>query len=194
MRNAINSIAACAIKSPAKALIGFMICAQALATTLPEVQADIAQARLGGEGKLRVLGFEVYDARLWVGPDFNAERFVQHDFALEIAYLRNFDNVDIAKRSVKEMRRVAVVSDAQAQQWLQTMTEVFPDVKKGDRLTGIHRADGSARFLFNGKPLAQIDDKEFAPAFFAIWLSPKTSQPRLRERLFSLLAKPEAAK
>jgi Chalcone isomerase-like len=174
--------------------MALIMCAQALAVTLPEVQADIPQARLGGEGKLRVLGFEVYDARLWVAPDFHAERFAQHDFALEIAYLRDFDNFDIAKRSIKEMRRVAVVSDAQAQKWLQTMTEVFPDVKRGDRLTGIHRADGSARFLFNGKPLAQINDKEFAPAFFAIWLSPKTSEPRLRERLISLLAKPEAAK
>jgi Chalcone isomerase-like len=193
MHFATTSIAAIAIKSLAGAVFGLMLGVHALATT-PEVQADIPQARLGGEGKLRVLGFEVYNARLWVAPDFISERFAQHDFALEIAYLRDFDRVDIAKRSLKEMRRVAPVSDAQAQKWLQAMTDVFPDVKKGDRLTGVHRADGSARFFFNSKPLAQIDDKGFAQAFFAIWLSPQTSEPRLRQRLISLLAQPEASK
>ena len=189
MLNATISIAAYARNTLAIGLFALVFSSSLMASATPAayVEAAIEQVRLAGEGKLRVLGFEIYTARLWVGAGFKPEQFSAHGFALEINYLRNFDNVDIAKRSVKEMRRVATVSDAQAAAWLETMVDVFPDVKKGDRLTGIHLSDGSARFVMNGRVLKDIPDRDFSQAFFAIWLSEKSSEPRLRQQLFSQL-------
>jgi hypothetical protein len=37
--------------------------------------------------------------------------------------------------------------------------------------------------LLNGDPLGEIADPAFGPAFFAIWLHPETSAPKLRSAL-----------
>jgi Chalcone isomerase-like len=193
----MKSIAAYAMITPAMARFGVIFMLWSLlggvqaapaGTTMPappELQQSLPQARLAGSAKLRVLGFEVYWARLWVQPNFEQSRFAEHDFALELQYLRELKGADIAKRSLKEMQRVTNVSEAQAQSWLKAMQDIFPDVKQGDRLTGVHSAEGSARFVKNGQVLGEVKDAQFAQAFFAIWLSPQTSQPRLREQLLA---------
>ena len=53
----------------------------------------------------------------------------------------------------------------------------------GDRITGEHRPGVGARFYFNGRLRVVVDDANFSRAFFAIWLSPDTSEPRLRNAL-----------
>jgi hypothetical protein len=151
----------------------------------PELQQSLPQARLAGSAKLRVLGFEVYTARLWVQLNFEQNRFAEHDFALELQYLRELKGTDIAQRSLKEMQRVSTVNEAQAERWLKALKDIFPDVQRGDRITGVHDAKGTARFIKNGQLLGEVKDAQFAQAFFAIWLSPQTSQPGLREQLLA---------
>jgi hypothetical protein len=192
--SAIKKIAACAVLMSASSLFLSVSAAQTTPAAAPpaELQAELQDTRLSGAGKLKVWGFDVYNARLFVSKQFQPDNFARHDFALELTYLRDFDNIDIAQRSIKEMRRVATVSDAQAQTWLKAMTDVFPDVKRGDRLLGIHRADGTSKFILNGQPIGQVQDLAFTQAFFAIWLSPNTSQPKLRKYLLAH-AQPDAA-
>jgi hypothetical protein len=86
------------------------------------------------------------------------------------------------------MRRQSGVSDDKLALWKQKMLEVFPDVRKGDRLTGLNRPGTGAVFLLNGQPLATIADEEFARHFFGIWLSEQTSDTRLRKALTARLA------
>ena len=100
-------------------------------------------------------------------------------------YARALVGEQIASRSITEMKRVGSLSDAQAAQWLKSMTALFPDVKAGDRLTGVHTPGQSARFYFNGALRGEVADADFARLFFAIWLSPKTSEPKLRTQLLS---------
>ena len=40
-----------------------------------------------------------------------------------------------------------------------------------------------ARFFFNGRASGELAEAEFARLFFGIWLSPRTSEPALREQL-----------
>lgn len=145
----------------------------------------LPQAQLLGKTRLSVWGFKIYDAQLWVAPGFNAERYANQPLALELAYLRDFDAADIADRSLKEMRRSATISDAQAQQWRLDMQRVFPDVKVGDRIMGLHRPGVGASFWVNGKAGGEILDAEFSKLFFGIWLSPQTSEPAMRTALVS---------
>ena len=63
------------------------------------------------------------------------------------------------------------------------MNRVFPDVTDGDCLIGLATPGNATRFFVNGRATGTIDDPEFAPAFFGIWLSPATSEPRLRQQL-----------
>ena len=86
----------------------------------------------------------------------------------------------IASRSIDEMRRIGPLSDAQAAAWLAVMTRLFPDVQAGDRLTGVQQPGQTARFHFNGQFRGEGADADFARLFFGIWLSPKTSEPKMR--------------
>ena len=65
------------------------------------------------------------------------------------------------------------------------MRAVFPDVKAGDRITGIHQPGVGAVFLRNGRSLGSIADPAFAKIFFGIWLSEQTSEPAMRTALIS---------
>jgi len=81
------------------------------------------------------------------------------------------------------MRRQRDISDDEAGRWLAAMMQVFPDVKEGDRITGLHVPGLGARFAVNGAVRGDVRDLEFARLFFGIWLSEKTSEPALRRAL-----------
>jgi Chalcone isomerase-like len=159
------------------------VAAQSTTARPAEVGEKISDARSVGSTRLRVFGFQIYDARLWAQPGFDAQTYANSTFALEINYLRKFDNDAVAERSIQEMRKLGTMTDAQAAQWLAQMRGIFPDIAKGDRLVGIHQPGAGAVFTFNGKPVGQIKDPEFARLFFGIWLSPQTSEPQMRREL-----------
>ncbi len=148
-----------------------------------EVAGALPTARLLGSGTLRFFGLAVYEARLWAAPDFAPERYDAHTFALELRYARKLDGAAIAERSISEMRRVGTFDQNQAKAWLEQLTRALPDVKPGDRLTGVRGPDGANRFYSNGQPTASIADPEFGRLFFGIWLSNNTSEPALRREL-----------
>jgi hypothetical protein len=136
-----------------------------------------------GTARLKVWGFEVYDARLLAEPGFAAADYEKSAFALELNYLRAFKGGDIAERSIGEMRDIAPLGDEQATRWQKDMAALFPDVKRGDRITGVHLPGQAARFFLNERLLGEVRDAEFARRFFGIWLSSKTSQPAMRAKL-----------
>lgn len=133
--------------------------------------------------RLRVWGFEVYDARLWTPAGFRHNQYLQGPFALELQYLRRLEGTAIASRSIEEMRRIGAFSDAQAQNWLSAMQKIFPDVGKGDRITGIYWPGEGAEFWVNGQRVGMVKDVMFARLFFGIWLDERTSEPKMRAQL-----------
>ncbi len=165
-------------------LITAGVSAQTAPPVLPsDVAVNLPRAEFAGKGKLTFFGLEVYESSLWVAPNFKGLDFEKHNFALELHYLRNFTAADIAKRSLEEMQRIEQVPEQKAAQWTQTLSKVLPNVKKGDRLIGTHKPGTGLTFWLNGKNIGEIRDAEFSRQFFAIWLSPKTSEPKLRTAL-----------
>jgi hypothetical protein len=169
---------------------GLPLSAVHASTPEPTVQAALQGKNATDKVRLRVWGFEVYDAVLHTPPGFNAERFAEQRFGLELNYLRAFKGADIAERSIDEMRGVAEFTPEQADGWRKAMSELFPDVKRGDRITGVHVPGVGARFYFNDRLLGDVADETFSRTFFGIWLSPKTSQPRMRETLIGQVGSP----
>ena len=145
---------------------------------LPAVAAPdmLPGLRRWGSGDFRRYGFLVYHATLWAGEDPSVP-----PLALRLEYRRSIAGSAIVEASIAEMRRLGA-AEADLQRWGSAMAGVFPDVRNGDQLTGIHRAD-AALFMFNGSPQGEIADPEFARRFFAIWLDPQTSAPALRAAL-----------
>lgn len=147
--------------------------------------SGVPEAKLSGQSLFRYFGFAVYTARLWVPPQFKPAELTAQPFALELEYQRDFAGADIADRSLSEMKRVGGFSEAQGAQWLAAMKAAFPNIKKGERLTGLHLPGTGVRFFYNGQPLAEVKDTEFARRFFGIWLAPTTSEPALRSALLA---------
>ena len=146
-------------------------------------------AQRAGSARLRVFGFSVYDATLWVEPGFSAASFERYPLALTLTYLRDLNGTAIAERSLVEMARGATISPAQSQAWLAAMQATFPDVRSGDRLTGLHHPTRGADFWLNGQARPSVADPEFSRLFFGIWLSQATSEPEMRR---ALLPRPPA--
>jgi hypothetical protein len=143
--------------------------------------------KLQGSGTLRFFGLHVYDAKLWVPHSgFDATRYEAFPLALELTYARRLVGKQIAERSLQEMQGVTTVSGAQQQAWLEQMQRLFPDVRAGDRITGLYLPPASARFFLNGALRGEVKDAEFARAFFGIWLSSRSSEPQLRQALLGL--------
>jgi hypothetical protein len=167
-------------------LTACLLCQPIQAQQLPqELRPALPVAVLSGQARLTFWGLEVYEATLWTEPGLAEDDYERSRFALELAYLRNFKGADIAERSLVEMRRQGPMTQAQETAWGNQMRALFPDVKPGDRITGVHQPDTGAVFWSNGRLLGDVRDPLFAKRFFGIWLSAKTSEPRLRQALLA---------
>ncbi|MFM9878983.1 MAG: chalcone isomerase family protein [Burkholderiaceae bacterium] len=167
--------------------IGLLVAASlAWAQSQPdETKALLPQAQLSGTAKLTFWGFDVYNAELWVGPGFRRDQYEQHEFCLELSYLRAFSNAAIAERSIDEMRRHGNFTESQAQRWEKQLKSAYPSVKKGDRIVGVNLPGKGVVFFTNGKKTGEVLDPELARLFFGIWLAPTTSEPQLRKALLA---------
>jgi hypothetical protein len=133
-----------------------------------------------GSGELRRFGFLIYEAQLW-GDATNTTNPAQPPMALQLTYKREIAGKKIVEASVDQMRALGA-NQSQLDAWSVAMSRIFPDVKPGDQLIGIYRP-GSATFIYNNREIGEVRDPDFARMFFGIWLDPRTSEPKLREKL-----------
>ena len=158
--------------------------ALATADRAPPLPPDVARLAPGlkpqGGGLLTWFGVSVYDGWYWVDarewPD-------EGPYALDLHYHRDLVGAKIAQRSVEEIAKLAYGSAGERARWGARMAQLFPDVRRGDRLTGVSLDGGAVRFFHNGAPIGEIADPGFARAFFAIWLDPKSSRADFRDKL-----------
>jgi hypothetical protein len=136
--------------------------------------------KLTGSGEMRWFGLHLYDATLWSSGQTWSPR---QAFALDLSYAREIPGKRLVDSSITEMRRLGVKDEDKLARWAQSMSVVFPDVKKGDRIVGVNVPGKGAAFYHQGQPTGTIEDVEFADTFFAIWLDPRTREPTLRKAL-----------
>ncbi|MEO6566389.1 MAG: chalcone isomerase family protein [Casimicrobiaceae bacterium] len=165
----------------ALALLTATTLARAAAPPLPAPIMSLAPAmKAQGGGLMTFFGISVYDGWLWsTAPGWPPSG----PYALDLHYHRNLEGAKIAERSVEEITKLGLGTAADRTRWGASMTRVFPDVKPGDRLTGVDVGNGVVRYFYNGKAIGEIGDRGFAEAFFGIWLHPQTSRPDFRQKL-----------
>jgi hypothetical protein len=136
--------------------------------------------KVQGGGELTFFGISVYDGYYW-----SPTRGWSQDgpFVLDLHYRRALDGAKIAERSVSEIAKLGYGTLEQRARWGEAMRSMFPDVRSGDRLTGVNLPGGIVRYFHNGKSIGEIADPGFARAFFGIWLDPKTSDAGFRQML-----------
>lgn len=155
----------------------------ALAQALPQPVVQ-AHAALGlketGAGRFRWFGLHVYDARLFAP---SGKFSFAEPYALALRYARELQGSRIAEASSEEIARLGFGTESQRAAWDAQMRKIFPDVKAGNELVGLHLPGEGTRFFYDGKPVGEIADPEFARAFFSIWLDPRTKASDLRAAL-----------
>ena len=164
--------------------------AEAVRRAPARVEQALGGARLSGSAELRWWGLDIYRAWLWVGPEgLDPAHLTARPFALELRYARSLHGVDIADKSAELIAGLGLGSPAELRAWREHMRRVFPDVRAGDTLLGLYQPDtpkgARTRFLFNGRLVGTIEGRDFARAFFSIWLSPRSSEPDLRRALLA---------
>ena len=152
-----------------------------LASGLPI--SDLEGMQTVGEARMRVLFWDVYDARLLAPQGDYPDG---QPFALALTYLRELDGEKIAARSIEEMRKQGIGDEAALARWYERLRGIIPDVAERDEIVGLATADGSTRFYLDGEPIGRVDDADFTRAFFSIWLGEATSEPRLRDQLLGV--------
>jgi hypothetical protein len=141
--------------------------------------------RLVGQQRLTYWGFDVYDASLWASSAFVAEDWAKQLLVLELRYLRDFKGTDIAQRSIDEMQGQRPLSAVQQNTWSATLQGIIPNVRAGERITGIYAPDKGMQLLHQDRLLGELRDLDLAQRFMGIWLAPETSQRKLRQHLLA---------
>lgn len=147
-----------------------------------EWRKDLPEAKIAGSGEFTWWGLSIYTARLW----HNSSSFdVMQDFALEITYNKSISRARFVDASIDEMRRImgAKLTPSLEQQWRAHMEKSFVDVKPGDQLIGVKLRGKGCRFYNRERLISEIADEDFAQAFFAIWLDPRSRDQELRARI-----------
>lgn len=146
----------------------------------PAVRAEAPELALQGGGEMTFFGLAIYDGYYW-----SAERGFSfaRPFALDLTYRRAFAGRRIAERSIDEMENLGYGTDAQRKRWVEAMARIFPNVAKGDRLTGFYVPGAGVRYFHNGAPIGEIAEPGFARSFFGIWFDPNTSRADFRRHL-----------
>lgn len=149
-----------------------------------ELTPTINATKPYGSGSLTWLVFTAYDATLWTdAPQWS----MNAPFALTLRYRMSFSTEELVERTVEEMIKVSpsMPKDAVAR-YTAALNRAFPAVKDGDRITALHVPGQAVRFFHNGRLTEEMRDTTFADPFFGIWLSAKTSEPKLRAALLRL--------
>lgn len=166
-------------------LLASLFLMSGVAQAKPAELQGVVQAREPyGRSSLTWLFLKAYDVTLWTdAPTWSMDA----TFALSIQYNMSFSSEEIVERTLSEMKKVAPnLTDRQLAQFAKPLGQLMPAVKSGDRLSAVHIPGRPVQFFLNGKGTGQMEADGFAAPFFGIWLSPRSSEPGIREDLLRL--------
>jgi hypothetical protein len=147
-----------------------------------------------GEAQLSFLFFDIYQSTLLTptGGYQLSNDVSPHPLALSITYQRQISQQELLDATIEQWQKLGY-SRGETSLWYSTLQEVFPSVEEGHQLTYVTNGE-SGQFYSRqsdmdsagGQLIGQIDDESLNDAFLAIWLSPDTQYPKLRENLLGI--------
>lgn len=144
------------------------------------IEEHVMDARPVGEGRMRYMMMDIYDATLYAS---RGEWVEGEPFALSLVYLRDLQGEKIADRAIQEIRQQGFEDEIRLAAWHEQMSAIFPDVTDQTRLTGIYDGRADTIFYLEDKEIGRINDPEFGVHFFNIWLGPRSSDRELYAEL-----------
>lgn len=163
-------------------LASFLLCSTpAWAESLPPAIADqFIQNVPHGQGKYYWGIIHVYDATLWT----DAETWsYDKPFALSLRYHISAKPEAISEETVKQLKEVSTLTPEQLERFGKELDHLYPAMKDGDVITAYYTPENKMALYHNGEYRGAVEEAEFVRPFFDIWLSTKTTEPKLRADL-----------
>ncbi|MCO7187833.1 MULTISPECIES: chalcone isomerase family protein [unclassified Pseudoalteromonas] len=172
-----------------------LVAAQAGASTATQLPT----LELRGTAELRYLFWDIYSAALYTsGGRYQETEFPQ---VLKLTYKRDIEAQELVDATREQWQKQKLKLD-NSEQWLRQLGQLWPDIRKGNQLILVVDKEQQSRFYFrpeapetlkvslsesalkeSARFLGAINDSAFGPAFLGIWLSEKTTEPKLRKQL-----------
>lgn len=149
-------------------------------------QAMPDNVKLVGQGQFSYLFWDLYQAQLYTADGSWSDYQQSSPVVLKLTYQRDISKADFIEATVDQWKHLQGQVSAQHKDWAKQLDKLWTDVKKGDQLSCVLMPDSRVQFYFNDKLLGDVADPAFGPAFLDIWLSAKTSAPKLRRQLLQL--------
>lgn len=149
-------------------------------------QAMPDNMKLVGQGQFSYLFWDLYQAELYTASGNWSDYKQSSPVLLKLTYQRDISKADFIEATVDQWEHLQGKVSNQHKEWAKQLDKLWTDVKKGDQLSCVLMSDSTVQFYFNDKLLGDVTDPAFGPAFLDIWLSDKTSAPKLRRQLLQL--------
>jgi len=161
------------IKTALAALALALAAAGPAAARPAEVASAIPGAQQVGEARYSLLTISLFEAELWTS---NGAFSWNAPFALTLNYERAARQSTLINRTLSEMSQRGA-GNANALAPLRTQLEqCFPNIARGDRVTGVSTGANTAVFYHNGARRCDIEWPGFRRHFFGIWLDGRDGQ------------------
>lgn len=151
-------------------------------------QAMPDKVKLVGQGQFSYLFWDLYQAQLYTADGRWSDYQQSAPVVLKLTYQRDISKADFIEATVDQWEHLQGEVSGQHKNWANQLDKLWTDVKKGDQLSCALLPDSTVQFYFNDKLLGDVTDPAFGPAFLDIWLSERTSAPKLRRDLLQLSA------
>lgn len=136
--------------------------------------------KLVGESNLSVWWWDIYDAKLFTKTGSYQNQEVP--LLLSITYNRDIESIDLIDETDSQWKRFDV-EEVLRKQWIDQLSNLWPDVKKDDNISFHIDKFGTCHFYFNGKHIGSVADPKFSSSFSAIWLAENSAYPKMTQRL-----------
>lgn len=134
------------------------------------------------------LVFKVYAGAFYLPKQQVSTRWAEDiPKILELAYFREISAEDF--RGSSKALLLKTLTENQYRQLsprLETLYQMFRDVRPGDRYTLAYHPTVGTQLLLNGEGLGRISGHDFAVAYFGLWLGPEPINKGFRDRLLAL--------
>lgn len=134
-----------------------------------------------GSAKFSVLFWDIYNSTLYTKSGSYLHEASTEALIFEIEYLKDITRDDLIERTVQQWKYLKI-PESEYNKFIPLLKKIWPDISSGDKLAILVQNKQSI-FFFNKVKVGYIEQKEFSQLFLDIWLSPNTSQTKLRKQL-----------
>jgi len=137
-----------------------------------------------GKASFSFMLWDIYNSKLATSTGKYPLTDEKGTLVYTINYQRDISSQDLVERTVEQWEHLKVGKNTY-KPYVAPLSEMWPDIKKGDSLALVSNESGSG-FYHNDTFVGSIQNTEFSSLFLSIWLSQKTSEPDLREQLLGV--------